>query len=417
MLRLILLTAIIIVFLLNHSTFAEEQNMPDFTISKVFTTRGGAHSTTRGTIRLVHDYKGKWLVFHGGPDMYHFSSDGVHWTEQEITQFSSRSYLIRGDTIYSFANVDVDPDPEKIERVKATFKGKISGNIIEWGEPHMLPHLTVSYYEDLQQDSTGRFTVSGRVPQRDAEGKVTSTTIEWSRSLRPNDITAWEPQQQVIHHIGDMQSSEVHENIPLEDGKSYLIGMLSVNKQGRLYGNLFDGEKWGAEDTLLAENMSTVRGTDKRMSAVWDSRAKVIHMTYVDHDSQLWYRVCKSPYRSENWSEPVKLKPFKVFTNVMSMDMSKTPAHLCLVYGKTIYEHRDPRWQSGELYLTKYDGESWSESTLISEPGTKYNWYPNMNEDVSKGIGVVYLIGVPENQRAVANTDHDIMFVSTGAPK
>lgn len=416
-LPIMLLTTILSLFWLNHFAFAKEEAMPTFTISKIFTTRGGVHTTTRGTIRLVFVHEGKWLVFHGGPNMYHFQQDKVHWAGQEISQFGARNHLIREDTIYSFAHIDTNPDSETRQMVAATFQGTIRGERIEWGEPHQVPHLTLGYYEDLQQDSTGRFTVSGRVPHFDDTGKVTGLTIEWARSLHPNDITAWGPQQQVIHYISDMKSSEIHENIPLENGKSYVIGMLSVNGQGRLYGNLFDGEKWGEENTLLAENMSTVRGTDKRMSAVWDSHTKVIHLSYVDHDSQLWYRTCKSPYRPEDWSKPIKLKAFKVFTNVMSLDATKTPVHLWLLYGKTLFEHRDPRWQSGELYLMKFDGESWSDSVLVSELRTKYNWYPNMNEDVSKGIGVLYLKGVPENQAAVERTDYDIMFSSTGVPR
>ena len=388
--------------------------MLNFTVSKVFTTRGGVHSTTRGTIRRVFVHEGKWLVFHAVPNMYHFSSDGVHWTGQRIPQFDSHSYLIRGNTIYSFAQIS---DPETGRLVNATFKGTICGEKITWGKPHRVPHLTLGYYPDLHQDSTGRFTVSGRVTRFDDDGRLVGITIEWARSLYPNDITRWGPQQQVIRHISDMKSSEVHENIPLEDGKSYLIGMLSVNGEGRLYGNLFDGEKWGAEEVLLAENMSTVRGTDKRMSGVWDPKAKVIHLSYVDHDGQLWYRTCKSPYRPQDWSKPVKLKPFKVFTSVISLDTTKTPTHVWLLYGKTLFEHPDPRWQSGELYLMRFDGESWSEPVLVSEHGTKYNWYPNMNEDVSRGIGVLYLKGVPENQAAVKHTDFDIMFSSTGAPR
>ena len=153
------------------------------------------------------------------------------------------------------------------------------------------------------------------------------------------------------------------------------------------------------------------------MSAVWDPQAKVIHLSYFDHGSQLWYRTCKSPYSPEDWSDSIKLKLFKVFTNVMSLDTTRMPAHLCLLYGKTLFEHPDPRWQSGELYMTRFDSQTWSESVLISEPGTKYNWYPNMNADVSEGIGLLYLKGVPKNQAAIKNTDFDIMFSSTGAPK
>ena len=200
-------------------------------------------------------------MFHGGPNMYHFSSDGVRWTGQGIPHFGARNHLISGDTIYSIAGIDNDPDPEKREMVKATFRGTIRGDVIEWGEPNLVPHLTLGYYEDLQQDITGRFTVSGRVPHFDDAGKITGMTVEWARTLHPNNITAWKSQQKVVEYFSDMKSSEIHENIPLEDGKSYVIGMLSVDGQGRLYGNLFDGKKFGAEATLLAENMSTVRGT------------------------------------------------------------------------------------------------------------------------------------------------------------
>jgi len=75
--------------------------------------------------------------------------------------------------------------------------------------------------------------------------------------------------------------------------------------------------------------------------------------------------------------------------------------------------------------MKSFDGESWNESVLVSEPQTKYNWYPNMNEDVSMvnrpvgspGIGIVYLKGMPRNQAAIKHTDFDIMFSSTGVPK
>lgn len=384
--------------------------------SRVFTSRGGVHSTTRGTIWLVIPHQNEWLVFHGGPNMVHFSSDGLQWTGEEISPFSSRSYLAYGDTICSFAHVDTDPDPETQKLVPATFQGTVHDGTIDWGLPHPLPHLTLGYYEDLQQDSRGHFTVSGRVLHRDENGEPAGITIEWARSVRPNDITEWGKQRQVIHHTSDMKSSEVHENIPLADGKSYVVGIVSVGGEGRLYGNLFDGRNWREQDTLLAENMSTVRGTDKRMSAVWDPTAKVIHLSYVDHDGQLWYRTCTSPYRPEDWSAAAKLKPFKVFTNVMSLDRSMTPARVYLLYGKTESDHSDPRWQSGSLFLTKFDGKSWSAPVIVSEPGTKHNWYPNMNEDASQGVGVLYLKGMPENQGAVQNTDFEIMFSSTGPP-
>jgi hypothetical protein len=40
-----------------------------------------------------------------------------------------------------------------------------------------------------------------------------------------------------------------------------------------------------------------------------------------------------------------------------------------------------------------------------------------MNEDMSKGIAVLYPKGMPENQAAIKNTDFDVMFSSTGVPR
>ena len=416
MVRVVLLAAAVSLLSFDSPSLAQEERLSPLTVSRVYTTRGGIHTTTRGTIRLVFARDDGWLVFHGGPNMYHFSPDGVHWTGREISQFASRSNLVRESAVYGLARIDVDPDPESRDMVVASLQGSIHGEVIEWKEPIPVPHLTLAYYVDLRQDSSGRFTATGRVLHRDDAGNVSGITVEWARSLRPHDISEWEPQRRAIHHVSDMKSSEIHENIPLDDGKSYVIAMLSVDGEGRLYGNLFDGEKRD-DDVLLAENMSTVRGSDKRMAAVWDPGTRTIHLSYVDHDSVLWYRTCSSPYRAEDWSDPVRLQPFKVFTNVMSLDTSRDPAQVCLLYGKTMFEHADPRWQSGELYVTKYGGGAWSEPVLVSEPSTTDNWYPNMNADVSRGIGVLYLRGVPEDQAAVKNTDFDIMFSSTGPPR
>ncbi len=92
---------------------AEERTMqwpPTFVHAKVATTPGGYHATTRGTIRLVFPHQGKWLVFRGRPDTYHFSQDGVTWTATEAPQ-AGRSHLIIGDTIYSRYDVLLEGDP------------------------------------------------------------------------------------------------------------------------------------------------------------------------------------------------------------------------------------------------------------------------------------------------------------------
>jgi hypothetical protein len=55
----------------------------------------------------------------------------------------------------------------------------------------------------------------------------------------------------------------------------------------------------------------------------------------------------------------------------------------------------------------------------VSEPGTEDNWYPNMNEDLRHGIGILYLKGSGRTRHTPPGekTPLDIMFASTGAPR
>lgn len=386
---------------------------PTFTHAKVATTLGGYHSTTRGTIRLVFPHEGKWLVFRGGPDTYHFSQDGIAWTATEAPQ-AGRSHLIIGNTIYSRYDVLVEGAPVwKFDRFIA--RGTISGNSIHWEDPVKL-ELRLSYYPDLQQDARGYFTVTGRAAISAEGGKVKGVELLWSRSVRPHDITAWEPEVRFIPFLSDMKASEAHENLPLKEGRSYVFGMLSVEGVGKLYGRFFDGEKW-AEPVELSSKMSLVRGTDRRMCAVFDPAAELIHLGYVEGDGTLWYRNCSSPYRAENWSEPVQLQPFKTFTVLLSLDTSHRPAHVYVLFGKTLFEDaEDLRSTYGALCLQRFDGRTWSEPILVSQPDTEDNWYPNMNADVRHGIGILYLKG-SGRLRQSGKPPLDIMFASTGAPR
>jgi hypothetical protein len=394
---------------------------PNLVHSTVATTLGGYHSTTRGTIRLVFPHEGKWLVFRGKPDTYHFSQDGKNWSATEAPQ-ASRSHLIRGSDIFTFYTVLVEPAPKWVFD-SFICRGVISGNTIEW-EPGQKLDTGVAYYPDLHQDSRGHFTMTGRHPIRNDENEVLATEVLWKRSKRPGDISQWDPDIRCINHVGDRGGpgdtwkrvgSTAHENLVLEDGKSYVIAMMTVDGVGKLYGNLFDGEKWGDEDTELASGMSTWAGTDRRMCAVFDKTARTIHLGYVDGLGNLWYRSGKSPYGPGDWSRRRRMQECRTFTVVLSLDTSQRPAHVYVLYGKTLHEdRRDLRNTWGALYLQRFDGRKWSDPVLVSEPGTEDNWYPNMNADVSGGIGVLYLKAL--KTRSGEKPALDIMFTSTGAP-
>lgn len=392
---------------------------PTFTHSKIATTLNGWHSTTRGMIRLVFPHEGKWLVFRGDPNTYHFSEDGVTWTGTEAQQ-AARSHLIDGNTIYSTYNVLVEPAPKWIFD-KFICKGTISGKEIRWEKPYKID-TRVDYYRDLQRDTNGYFTMTGRAAS--PEG----SEVLWKRSTSPHDISEWEPDVRYINRRGDGPiegdrnswkkiGSTVHENLTIEDGKSYAFGMMTVDRVGRLYGNLHDGEKWGEKETELATGMSAWAGTDRRMCAVFDETAKVIHLAYVDGDGDLFYRSAKTPYGADDWSEPAQLQPFKTFTVVLSLDTSHQPNHVYALFGKTLHEDKkDLRNTYGALYLQRFDGQSWSKPILISEPGTEDNWYPNMNADLKHGTGILYLKGSHQRPQVDGKTPLDIMFTTTGAP-
>ena len=428
--KLILIATIFSLFLV-HLTLAEEETMswpPTFIHSRIAVTPGGYHATTRGMIRLVFPHEGRWLVFRGGPDTYHFSEDGITWTATEAPQ-ASRSHMIDGNTIYSSYNVLVEPAPKWIFD-RFICRGTISGKEIRWEEPYKLD-TQVDYYRDLKQDTNGYFTMTGRGQIRDENDNVIGMGVLWKRSTRPNDISEWGPDVPYINRTGDGPiegdrdswkkiGSTVHENLVLEDGKSYAFAMMTVDGVGRLYGNLYDGEKWGEKETEIATGMSSWAGTDRRMCAVFDKTAKVIHLAYVDGDGDLFYHSAKTPYGPNDWSEPVQLHSFKTFTVILSLDTSHQPNHVYVLFGKTLFEDsNDLRNTYAELYLQRFDGQLWSEPVLVSEPGTEDNWYPNMNADLRHGVGILYLKGAARTRPTPPGekTPLDIMFASTGAPK
>ena len=422
----LMLLAVMSSLLFMQSAAAEDETRswpPTFEHSKVAVTLGGYHSTTRGTIRLVFPRDGGWLVFHGDPNTYHFSEDGETWTAAEAPQ-ASRSHLIEGDTIHTFYTVLVEPAPAWVFD-SFVCRGTVSGQSIRWDAPHRLD-TRLSYYPDLKRDSEGHFTMTGRAVIRNEEGEVVGTEVLWKRSLRPNDISEWGPDVRCMGHTGavftpgdeswKVTGSTVHENLALEDGKSYVLSMMTVDGVGKLYGNLFDGRSWGEQDAELAAGMSAWAGTDRRMCAGFDKEAKVIHLAYVDAEGGLWYRSAGTPYGVDDWSEPVKLQPFKTFTTVLSLDTSHQPAHVYVLFGKTLFEDKgDLRNTYGAFYLQRFDGRAWAEPVLVSDPQTGDNWFPNMNADVRDGIGVLYLKGTGAKP-PVGKPPLDIMFASTGTP-
>ena len=179
-----------------------------------------------------------------------------------------------------------------------------------------------------------------------------------------------------------------------EDGKSIVIARTAAGHfkenglKGAFYARLFNGQTW--EKQYKLDTSDGTGGSDRRLSATFDTKAKVLHLVYTDGEKRLVYRTCKAPYGPSDWSEPDYPVQGKSFTQCIGLDRSVSPARPVIVYG--LQKRSDGgRLHAGELYLIRHDGSGWTAPLLVSEKGRDDNWYPSLIEDCSGDIGILYL--------------------------
>ena len=267
-------------------------------------------------------------------------------------------------------------------------QGQIEGRRIHWSQD-VNPGFTPDYC-NLVRDSKGFFWVFTRENQLGTA----------HRSRAPNDIEFWEPRTTCL----PVKGRHTLDAAALDGGKLYAVSLLTTD--GKLYGNLYDGNKWGDSPMLIAKDLTTVAGDDRRLAVEFDPTQKRLHLIYVNANNRLRYRQLESPYRLEDW-KPALSKPGadiaeEVFTAALSVDSSSTPYGLVITYGIEKYLGKDKRRRTGELYARRFDGRYWqTDPVLISEPKTIYNWYPNVNQDASHGLCVLYSRSIDEDNLGV----------------
>lgn len=211
----------------------------------------------------------------------------------------------------------------------------------------------------------------------------------------PNDITQWIPESVCI----PVKGRHAMDAAALDEGKLYAASILTTD--GKLYGNLYDGQQWGQSPTLIADSVTKTAGDDRRLALEFDPTQKRLHLVYVDAQSTLRHRTLDAPYGLGNWSpslaEPGRELAPNVFTCALCVDASREPYDLVITYGVEKHCGRDKRERTGELYARRFDGREWQgEPVLVSQPGTIHNWYPNVNQDASNGLCVMYSRSVNE---------------------
>ena len=115
-----------------------------------------------------------------------------------------------------------------------------------------------------------------------------------------------------------------------------------------------------------------------------------------------------APYGA--WKSPITAE--LIATEAVGLDGAENPARPVIVYGFQ-KDSDGGRLHAGELYLLRRDGKRWAEPVLVSEKGREDNWYPNLIEDCTGAVGVLYLRNfyrgkAPKDVRA----PWDVMFAA-----
>ena len=371
----------------------------DVTTHKVDGPIDHNHCTTRQFQHMSFQHEGVWFVFYSdGKDFrYQTSADfGRTWkrADQSVAPApngsSSFDVLQVGGTVYVCharyprgrydVNAPYAKDPARRGeythegRIK---QGRIEGRQIQWSLD-VNPDFTPDYC-NLLQDSNGYLWVFTR------EQQVGTA----HRSREPDDIQTWETDSVCL----PVKGRHALDAAALDEGRLYVVSVLTTD--GRLYGNLYDERNWGDRPVLIADDMTTVAGDDRRAAVQFDRTRKRLHLIYVDADNCLRYRHLDSPYHASDWQPALSAPGTKlrsgVFTAALSVDSSSSPYQLLITYGVQKHLGGDKRRRTGELRARRFDGQTWQgDSVLVSQPGTIHNWYPNVNQDVKNGLCVLF---------------------------
>jgi len=357
------------------------------------------HCTTRQFQHMSFQHKGAWFVFYSdGRDFRYQTSvnGGKTWSRDAMpvdaapNGSTSFDVLKVGDEVfishvlYPLGRYDPtapyakDPSRRGEYRSEGRIKrGRIVGRAIHWLEdvnPGFVPD-----YGNLVRDSDGYFWVF----TRDAGLGVAH------RSQAPGDISRWNPKVVCLRAEG----RHAMDAAALDQGRLYVASVLTTG--GQLIGNLFDGKSWRQGTTALSNDMTTVAGDDRRAALKFDKSNQRLHLIYVDSGNNLRHRSLRAPYGDSDWSpelsQPGRRLVGDAFTCALSLDTSRSSHGLVLTYGLQRHAGRDRRERTGEIHVRRFDGlEDLGRPLQVSGPGTKLNWYPNVNGDASNGLCVMY---------------------------
>jgi hypothetical protein len=368
------------------------------------------HGTTRGHQRKVVYINGAWLVAYSNEQGSHLrlSRDGLHWTEPltfhpnetsssyTLVMWKGRLFLFYTDFRSDSPQREWKGDGIVVREVMVQDEGV---KLKDEPQPVLIDPEGTDFYLSAAVGPDGTFWVQSRHVDRSSPTASQDTRL--TRTITPGRLTGWtEP----IHPIPlRAKGSIVPLVVPLRDGKAYSFARTyqeTETNMSRLWGNLFDGRRWGERPSVLAR-MTDVLGDDRRMSAVFDAKSGLLHLIYIDEGGVFRHRQLYPPYQEESWQPPLsqpgrEIYPAPVHCAVASLDPHVSPSRVYVVFGRELRVGHDPRHRTGELRLAVFDGSNWRiEDQPVSEPGATDCWYPNVSAKVNPAgeLGVLYLKG------------------------
>jgi hypothetical protein len=368
-------------------------------IRELETTVDHNHSTTRQFQHMVFALNDTWFVFYSdGKNFRYQTSDRMdgNWIRCKspidsapngssgFDLINTRNVVYLAYPVYPMGRYDPNAPyaRDSEHRYEYRVEGRIKKGLIEGHEIRWIIDKKTDFipsYTKLVIDSLKRIWIFNREIQY----------MRSRRSREPECIDDFLPATVPI----PVKGRHALDAVALDNGKMYAASVLT--DQGFLYGNLFDGEKWSNSPVLIEDKMSKVAGDDRRLAMGYDPDEKRLHLIYIDSSGILRYRRLDYPYRPEDWIPQLgtqgRTLASSVFTCALSMVFSSTPNDLIITYGIEKYVDSDPRFRTGELFTRRFDGTGWVDrELLISQPGTIFNWYPNVNLDASKGLTILY---------------------------
>jgi hypothetical protein len=242
---------------------------------------------------------------------------------------------------------------------------------------HAGPH-----YGSMTQDTEGFFWVAARALTKVGPEGHLATWV--SRTVRPNDITTWEPHTVLFESAGP--GTHAPQILALDDGQVACVLFLGHEKMTVVYLYSPNSQTWGQPHVIGKGYKS------KRACAVFDPGSQRLHIVYTDSVGDARHRSLTKPYLPENWvpllDEPGMRIAEKVGVNrgdddlSLSVNLSKNPAPLALV-------HRGPDLH---LHMKYYNGKNWLPKDVkigFQDPGMTCD-EASAIRDFTNGLGFLY---------------------------